>query len=123
MSKYLFILPILLLFSCKEDSPTADDLQKQMNSVYAEIEDLIVTSCESSDQCIASAIGIKPCGGPTGYIVHSSETDQEKLDELITRYNELNEEYNETSGIGSDCAVVTAPETDCISGNCQKVEK
>ncbi|MEQ8905360.1 hypothetical protein [Ekhidna sp.] len=121
MSKYLFILSILLLFSCKEDSLSTDDLLGQMNSVYAEIEDLIVTSCESSDQCVATAIGVKPCGGPTRFIVHSSETDQEKLDELITRYDELNEEYNETSGIGSDCSVVTAPEIDCISGACQEI--
>ncbi len=122
MSKYILIFSLLLFFSCKEESPTADDLLGQMNSVYAEIEDLIVTSCESSEQCVATAIGVKPCGGPTKFIVHSSETDQEKLDELVTMYNELNEEYNETSGVGSDCAVVTAPETDCISGNCQKVE-
>lgn len=121
MSKYLLIFSLLLTFSCKEDSLTADDLLGQMNSIYGEIEELVEDSCESSDQCIATAIGVKPCGGPTKFIVHSSRTDQQELDELVEKYNELNAEYNEVNELGSDCSVVTAPEMECISGTCQEI--
>ncbi|MEQ9466100.1 MAG: hypothetical protein RLN88_01740 [Ekhidna sp.] len=118
MSRYLLILPLLFVLSCKEDTPTSDDLLSQMNGIYDEIEELIITSCESSDACIASPIGVKPCGGPTKFIVHSSATDQQKLDDLIEEYNELNSQYNEQTGIGSDCALETPPSMDCISGEC-----
>ena len=121
MSKYLLIICTLLFMACKEEPTTPNDLLDQMNVVYSQIEELIETSCESGDQCIATALGVKPCGGLTQFIIHSSDTDQEKLDALIDQYNELNKEYNETSGVGSDCAVVTAPEIDCISGNCKAV--
>ena len=122
MSKYLLIFPLLLVLSCKEDTPTSDDLLSQMNSINDEIETLIITSCESSDHCVATPMGVKPCGGPTKFIVHSNETDQEKLDALIEKFNEVNSEYNEVNNLGSDCSVVTAPEMDCVSGNCQEIE-
>lgn len=122
MSKYLLIFPLLLVLSCKEDAPTSDDLLSQMNSINDEIEALIITSCGSSAQCVATPMGVKPCGGPTKFIVHSNETDQEKLDVLIEKYNDLNSEYNEVNNLGSDCSVVTAPEMDCVSGNCQEIE-
>ena len=111
-----------LLLSCKEESTsTPDDLMSQMNAVYGQIENMIQTTCTSSDQCVATAIGVKPCGGPTKYIVHSSATNQENLDELVEQYNELNTQYNEATEAGSDCAFVTPPPMDCISGECQAV--
>ena len=93
-----------------------------MENINEQIEALVTTECSDGSQCIASPIGIKPCGGPTKFIVHSSATDQEKLDGLIEQYNELNAEYNTETNAGSDCSVVTAPEFDCVSGTCQAVE-
>ncbi|WP_370090291.1 hypothetical protein [Ekhidna sp.] len=122
MSKYIFTLALIAFLGCKEESLSPDTLLQQMQEVYTQIEDHIETSCDSSDQCVATAIGVKPCGGPTKFIIHSNATDQTKLDELVADYNELNKQYNEATKAGSDCSVVTAPAVECVSGNCQEAE-
>ena len=124
MNKLIFLTLLLIFFSCKEDDSNSspDDLLQQMESIDEQIEALLITQCSDGSQCVATPIGVKPCGGPTKFIVHSSSTDQEKLDALIEQYNELNAEYNTETNAGSDCSVVTAPEMDCISGPCQAVE-
>lgn len=117
--KKIFPLLLLLAFSCKEEAmPSADHLLEQMNTLEIQISNLLLLSCDSSDQCIATPMGIKPCGGPAKYLVHASHTDQEALDELIDQYNVLNRQYNEVSGTGSDCSIVTPPAMDCVTGNC-----
>ena len=124
MNKLIFLTLLLIFFSCKEDNSNSspDDLLQQMESIDEEIEALLITQCSDGSQCVATPIGVKPCGGPTRFIVHSDATDQAKLDALIEEYNELNAKYNEMNNLGSDCSVVTAPEMDCISGTCQAVE-
>ncbi|WP_421763524.1 hypothetical protein [Ekhidna sp.] len=124
MSKYLSLIFILLTFSCSEDKlpQTESEILAEMNQVYSQIEDLVVLSCTSSSQCIASPLGVKPCGGPSQYIVHSTATDQVRLNALINTYNKLNEQYNTVSGIGSDCSVENPPAVSCISGACAEIE-
>jgi len=123
MDKLIILLPLLLLFSCKEDNSrrSPDDLLQQMERINGQIEALLETSCPGGDQCVATPIGVKPCGGPARFIVHSNATDQEKLDELISAYNELNTEYNEVTNAFSDCVIVNPPEVGCLSGKCEVV--
>jgi len=123
MNKLIFLAFLsLTMLSCKEDdASTSSELLAQMEAVAQEIEAMIATSCSNNDQCRATPMGVKPCGGPTKFIVHSSATDQGKLDALIEQYNELNTKYNTVAEVGSDCSVVTAPEVDCVMGNCQAV--
>lgn len=124
MGKYLTLIIILSIFSCTEDKlpETTDELLNEMNEVYNQIEDLVILSCTSSGQCIATPMGVKPCGGPTQYIVHSTETDQTQLDALISSYNQLNEQYNKVAQIGSDCSIENPPATACISRVCKGIE-
>lgn len=123
MKVFSTILLIVLLFACKEEKeqPTAADLSNQMEVINNEIEAMISTSCTTSSQCMASAFGAKPCGGPWKYILHSTDIDLQKLNTLLGEYYELNVQYNEVSGIGSFCDFVTKPDVECVSGTCQEV--
>lgn len=123
MSKFVLIVSLIFLCACNEDSTsTSDDLLAQMAAIDQEIEAMISTSCTASSQCMATAYGAKPCGGPTKYLVHSSDMDLTKFNELVDQYNSLNEQYNVETGAISDCSIVTKPEVDCISGDCQEVQ-
>ncbi|WP_425393058.1 hypothetical protein [Ekhidna sp.] len=122
MKKIAILLILPFLFSCEDEKQTSsDDLLEQMNAVYEEIQSVIEVSCSSTSQCIATPIGVKPCGGPTRFIVHSNTTDQNELDSLVDQYNGLNARYNEVNNLGSDCSIETAPEIECVTGECQEV--
>ena len=122
MYKFIAILCVCFLFSCKEEATQPfEDLLSQMSALNAQIEGLIETSCSTSGQCMATPYGAKPCGGPLKYLVHTTDIDLIKLYALVSQYNSLNEQYNQESGIGSDCALVGKPEVECLSGNCQAV--
>ncbi len=121
MKVYLLLPLFFILFSCEDEDLTQNQLKQKMETISDSIEDLVSLTCDNADQCKAAAIGSKPCGGPTHYIVYSSATDEEKLLLLIKEYTDANEQYNEMNGIGSDCAVVSPPTLDCVSGNCEVV--
>ncbi|WP_420317514.1 hypothetical protein [Ekhidna sp.] len=122
MKKILTLIITVSLISCNDDEPISDNLLDQMNTVYQEIEALIDVSCSGSDQCVATPIGVKPCGGPTKFIVHSNNTDENQLGILVEKYNSLNAQYNEINNLGSDCSIETPPTIECVSGECQGVE-
>ena len=117
----LFLL--CFIFSCdqNDEAVSAADLLGQMQSIDSEIKTFLRTSCNDSDQCLATAYGVKACGGPATYLVHSSNMDLDRLNSLVTQFNILNQEYNEVTGAVSDCSVETAPVLECASGNCQVV--
>ncbi|MEO9482612.1 MAG: hypothetical protein ABJG47_04175 [Ekhidna sp.] len=123
MTKYLIILSICLAFGCKEESapPTSAELLNQMEIINDQIEAMLSTSCSASSQCMVSAFGAKPCGGPWKYIIHSTNMNLQKFRSLLVQYNSLNAQYNEVAGIGSDCSIANKPEVECVSGNCQEV--
>lgn len=116
----IFIIPIVL-FSCNKDDINdldEDELKQRMEAISESINNMIATSCENTDQCKAAAIGAKPCGGPTHYIIYSSGTDEEALNVLIGQYNEANRRHNELTGAISDCSITNPPTLVCVSGNC-----
>lgn len=123
MNRIAFLLIFLSLFSCEEEDLTQDQLLQKMETISQSIDKLVSLSCENTDQCKAVAIGAKPCGGPSHFIVYSSGTDEDQLTTLIDQYTDLNKKYNEVSGIGSDCSVENPPTLECISGNCEVAQE
>ncbi|MEP1035614.1 hypothetical protein [Ekhidna sp.] len=123
MSKYVMIISLCFLFACKEENTptTPDDLLSQMSAINDQIEALISTSCSTTSQCMSTAYGAKACGGPIKYLIHSTNMDLQKFNELVAQYNNLNAQYNEETGVYSDCSIVTKTEVECVSGNCQEV--
>ena len=45
--RYLFVLTALLFFSCEDEANTPDGLLKEMNSIEAQINQLVSTDCAS----------------------------------------------------------------------------
>ncbi len=123
MSKYLLIFSMLFFLACKEEETplSADEMLSQMEAIDTEIEAMLVTSCSSSSQCMATAYGAKACGGPVKYIVHSTEMDMPRFLLLVNRYNSLNAQYNLETGAISDCSIIVEPDVECVSGECQPV--
>jgi len=70
-------------------------------------------------QCKLIAFGSKPCGGPSSYRAYSTaQTNESKLKELVTEFNELQKKVNEERGLVSDCVFVTEPKVELAGGVC-----
>lgn len=110
------------IFSCEDEQTNPDDLQSQMTAIEEQINSITSKECASDAVCTLTPIGVKPCGGPTHYIIYATVASEGRLMTLVSQYNELNEAYNEQTGIGSDCAIVSPPELECTSGMCVEKE-
>ncbi|MGE0353848.1 MAG: hypothetical protein AB7Q69_11450 [Gemmatimonadales bacterium] len=75
--------------------------------------------CTDVSQCRAIAFGAKPCGGPREYLVYSmANADSLRLDSLVSRYNAVDREMNQSGGMVSDCSVVMPPVLERVDGRC-----
>lgn len=106
---------------CTDDpEPTPE---QEMKRLYADI--LTFTqdkSCSDSSVCKVIAIGAKPCGGPTGYLIYSSSNvDEAILLSKVKAYNDWNTKYNKEKNLFSDCSIPPEPKPDCVDGKCQEV--
>ncbi len=80
------------------------------------------SGCESSGQCASAPMGAKPCGGPWEYVVYCPlTTDTGALFRALEAVEKAEREYNETSGVVSDCMFVTPPDIEIVGGNCRAV--
>ena len=116
MGKGLFWLwgvgAALMLFACEKqevmDRPEAESLR--LEKLYHEIDSLAALyPCENSAEWHFTAIGAKPCGGPTGYIAYSERIDTVGFLDKVALYTELQQLYNEKWDVVSDCMVLLAP--------------
>lgn len=77
-------------------------------------------ACSSDAQCRSLAVGAKACGGPAGYLAWSTQgTDEQKLKALAARQADAQRRETETSGMRSNCAMVTDPGAACVAGRCE----
>ncbi|WP_462254339.1 hypothetical protein [Ekhidna sp.] len=123
MKKILLILT-LCFFSCGSDdsnSRTPQEILSDMEIIDAEINFMLITSCDDNVECRATAYGVKACGGPVEYLIHSTNMDMDRFNLLVETYNELNAAYNEATSAISDCSLEVQPTVDCVSGDCQVV--
>lgn len=86
-------------------------------SIYQNITSLASDlQCEQSSQCKAVAIGKKPCGGPTSYLLYSTKTVEEKsFLELVTGYNDS---IVLDPDAVSDCSFLIEPTVVCEAQKC-----
>ncbi len=124
ISKFI-ILGFVLFMSCaKEDVADngsfaiADD--KKLEVLGKEIEEFAKNkACTGGDNCRSMAVGSKPCGGPTSYIIYSlSKTDEKVLSEKVKQYTDLQKELNIKYNRISDCSLLIPPTVDCLNGVC-----
>lgn len=102
----VLISTTFFLFSCasvKQD--------KTIEQVAEEIDELVGNAeADSIDQCKLMPIGVKPAGGPWGYLIYSSkDSDREELENLVNEYNKLDAARNEETDSFSTADFATEP--------------
>jgi hypothetical protein len=71
-------------------------------------------------QCKLIAFGSKPCGGPARYMLYSTaKTNESKLKQLVSEFNQLAKKINEEKKLSSDCMFVTEPKVEFVDGVCR----
>lgn len=119
ISAILFLAALTLGIDCG-DNKSSDSVDETLEELANLIDEEVgqATAAEFSE-CKSLPFGSKPCGGPWSYIVYStSESDEERLIDLVNSYNDLEEEINEAEGRASDCEFVTKPELNFENGRC-----
>ena len=117
----LLILGFVLFISCaKETTLTPVNEEQQLTQLAKAIEEFAKNkACTNGDGCRTMAMGSKPCGGPTNYIIYSlSKTDEKSLAEKVKQYTDLQKEFNIKYNKKSDCLFLSPPTVDCLNGVC-----
>jgi len=74
---------------------------------------------ESADRCGVIPIGVKPAGGPWGFLVYSEEqSSRERLEQLVEKYNEMDAARNAENGGFSTADIATKPSLILKNGVC-----
>ncbi|MEA5461153.1 hypothetical protein VB796_18970 [Arcicella sp. LKC2W] len=117
----LSIIGFVLFFSCAKDetlSTVTED--QQLANLATEIETFAKNkACAGGDDCKVMAMGARPCGGPSKFIIYAlSKTDEKQLTEKITAYTNLEKELNIKYNRMGTCIALTPPTVDCLNGIC-----
>src|ERR671923_506019 len=99
----------------QSDSARRDELHRMIKAEVGE------PAAKSGSQCKTIALGSKPCGGPATYLVYSTAvSDEGKLKQLVSEYNELSRKYHrEHPEIMSDCMYIAEPQVELSDGICK----
>jgi hypothetical protein len=114
----LVVSSFFFLLAC---SGSSNDLSKSTIEEIARMiqEEVGDAEADSADRCDMMPIGVKPAGGPWGYLVFSAEkSDRDKLERLVERYNELDAERNREEGRMSTADFATEPALTLRNGVC-----
>jgi hypothetical protein len=116
------IVPVLSLLLLLAGDPVAsqqsdaDRLEELRRLIEREIG---IPSANEPSQCKLIPFGSKPCGGPWGYLVYSTlKTDESRLKQLVSDYNQLQKKMNDEGKILSDCAIAPEPRLEFADGVC-----
>lgn len=100
--------------SSSSNELTIKEVAKQIHNEVGNAE------AESATQCEMIPIGVKPAGGPWGYLVFSSQvSDRELVEKLVEQYNELDAERNRDGGLMSSADYATEPKLVLDNGVCK----
>ena len=76
-------------------------------------------SCNSNEDCKTVGIGDRPCGGYGEYIIYSTNTIAvEKMEDMASRYYELDRKFNADNMMLSICSVEMPRVSACIHAKC-----
>ena len=127
MKKKLIALLFIIAattYSCDESGVLSQlEELKILNELYIEIQELAQSeACVDAGEWAYTAIGAKACGGPADYIAYPLNINVESFLEKVAQYTAMQEEFNETWGIVSDCALPAEPiGIECIDGAAQLI--
>jgi hypothetical protein len=115
------LLGFTLFMACSQEvllTPVDDD--QKLIQLSKEIEEFAKNkACSERDNCKTMAMGSKPCGGPTSYIIYSlSKTDEKQLSDKVKQYTDFEKELNTKYNRISDCSLLIPPIVDCLNGIC-----
>ncbi len=100
-----------MYFSCSDNNESTQEQDQQyLIELHNKIQDLASSvTCTDASEWTFTGVGVKPCGGPIGYIAYSTSIDidifLEQLEELIIAQRE----YYRKWGIVSDCGLPPYP--------------
>jgi hypothetical protein len=110
MRRMAFILLCLLLLvgvAAQSQPSDTERLEELRRMIEREIG---IPYADEPTQCKLIPFGSKPCGGPWGYLVYSTlKTDEIRLKQLVSEFNQLQKKMNEEGKILSDCALAPEP--------------
>lgn len=117
----IVLLGFVLFMGCSKEAtlmPSDDD--QKLTRLSKEIEEYAKNkACARGDNCRTMAMGSKPCGGPTSYIIYSlSKTDEKQLSDKVKQYTDLEKELNIKYNRMSDCSLLMPPTVECLNGVC-----
>lgn len=96
---------------------TQEQERENMAVLIKEIDSIISKeSCTDASEWKFTAIGSKPCGGPSSYIAYPVKMQEEILSK-VSDFTAMQSAFNLKYGLMSDCAIVPAPvEIKCEDG-------
>ncbi len=122
MKKIFFILiSCLLLVSCSNDEidPSREMEQVILDEMLSDIlEQAMNNNCSNSENWSFIAIGSKACGGPSSYIIYSTQIDTVDFLNEVSEYTQAEAIFNEKWEIVSDCSTPRIPSgVNCVNGS------
>ena len=100
-----------------ENNLTQQADQQQLSLLIKEIDSMVQReTCDGSANFAFTAIGAKPCGGPSSYIAYPKKMASEILPK-VQKFTEMQSAFNKKYKLMSDCAIVSEPtEIKCEDG-------
>lgn len=91
--------------------------QQQLSVLIKEIDSMAQReTCDGSANFAYTAIGAKPCGGPSSYIAYPKKIEAEILPK-VQKFTEMQSAFNKKYKLMSDCSIVAEPtEIKCQDG-------
>jgi len=110
---FLLILAGNPVASQQSDTERLEELRRMIE------QEIGVPAANDASQCKLIPFGSKPCGGPWSYLVYSTlKTDDARLKQLVSDFNQLQRQINEESKTLSDCAIAPQPKLEFANGVC-----
>lgn len=79
------------------------------------------TGCTGADACRTAPVGVRPCGGPRGYVVYcAATTDSAALFRKLGELEAVEKAFNERSGMMSTCEFRSPPGVSLVGGSCRE---
>jgi hypothetical protein len=100
---------------------TEAQISAEMQAVWTSLIAEVGTPFASDvSQCRAIPAGTKACGGPSRYVVYSTQvSNDERVRSLAQTYTALEQEWNVVSQALSTCSMVMPPAIELVAGRCQ----
>lgn len=123
--RYIILVGVIVLgvstsFQNCAEGPRAINQDQDLKTTHERISEIIAADyCQSDIECKAIPYGMKACGGPREYIVHSQTANFSELEQLVNAYNEYERQQNLNNGAISTCEFLLEPSNlHCVNNKC-----